>query len=122
MNDGIIPTAPHRGQIAHYANPNLHKKWTSQLVTDYWGGAQAAAAAGDWGGQDRSHEAIGQDFGDDARPRTGWSVAPSEYPSTAATSRPRTSATLAAATGAAKWHLAAAPAPAFAEQVRRASK
>jgi hypothetical protein len=109
MNDGIIPTAPHRGQIAHYANPNLHKKWTSQLVTDYWGG------------QDRSHDAIGQDFGDDARPRTGWSVAPSEYPSTAATSRPRTSATLAA-TGAAKWHLAAAPAPAFAEQVRRASK
>jgi len=122
MNDGIIPTAPHRGQIAHYANPNLHKKWTSQLVTDYWGGAQAAAAAGDWVGQDdRSHEAIGQDFGDDARPRTGWSVAPSEYPSTAATSRPRTSATLAA-TGAEKWHLAAAPAPAFAEQVRRASK
>ena len=88
MNDGILPSVGHRSQSMVYADPNMHKSWQAKMITDYWksGGEREFA--------EKQARGVGDGFIDEFETgsRAAWSVASSDYPSTAATSRPRTTA------------------------------
>lgn len=84
--------------MTQYANPNLHKKWQTQLLTEYWGPCEGGERGiGDTGLGGVVGWDADQNF--EVGSRAGWSVASSDYPSTAATSRSRTSMPPASAIG-----------------------